>query len=159
MSDDNSTLGEEDRATYLRSSGDPSRRFTDYYPAWLDNLAEDVTVDGSMLDGAVQGPDAVGAVVRTIRSLYEFQEFNYAGPYRETGWVEDYIAQVAGEPIGCVVLVTRNDAGQTNHIAASYRPRSSVMLFSRLLAQKFAGTPIAEHFDTTADARERRPGE
>jgi len=89
--------------------------------------------------------------VATIRSLYEYQEFNFAGPYREKDWVEDYIAQVRGEPIGCVVLVTRNAAGQTKHIAANYRPLSSVLLFSRLLGEKFAGTPIAEHFATRGD--------
>ena len=141
---------ETDTATYLKSSG-PARRFTDYYPAWLDNLADDVTVEGSMLDGVVQGPEAVRAVVATIRSLYEYQEFNFAGPYREKDWVEDYIAQVSGQPIGCVVLVTRNAAGQTKHIVASYRPRSSLLLFSRLLGEKFAGTPIAEHFATGGD--------
>jgi hypothetical protein len=132
-------------ATYLRSSG-PAGRFTDYYPAWLDNLAADVTVEGSMLDGVVQGPEAVRAVVTTIRSLYEFQEFNFAGPHRDNGWIEDYIAQVSGQPIGCVVLVTRNAAGQTQRIVASYRPRSSVLLFASLLGEKFAGSPIAEHF-------------
>jgi len=137
-------------ATYVRS-GDPARRFTKYYPAWLDNLADDVTVEGSMLDGVVQGADAVRAVVTTIRSLYEYQEFNFAGPYREGDWVEDYIAQVKGKPIACVVLVTRDAKGQTKHIAASYRPRSSLLLFSRLLAEKFAGTPIAEHFAAGGD--------
>jgi len=146
MSDKSTVLGDGDTATYLRSSGDPARRFTDYYPAWLDNLADDVTVEGSMLDGAVQGADGVRAVVSTIRSLYEFQEFNSAGPYGENDWVEDYIAQVDGEPIGCVVLVIRDAAGKTKHVVASYRPRSSVLLFSRLLGEKFAGTPIAEHF-------------
>src|SRR5262249_44459989 len=30
-------------------SGDPD--LADHYPAWLDNLADDVTVEGSMLDG------------------------------------------------------------------------------------------------------------
>jgi hypothetical protein len=29
---------------------------------------------------------------------------------------------------------------------ASYRPRTSLLLFARLLGEKFAGTPIAEHF-------------
>jgi len=33
--------------------GDPALK--DYYPLWLDNMADDVTVEGSMLDGAVQG--------------------------------------------------------------------------------------------------------
>ena len=144
-------LAAADKATYLRSGGDPARRFTDYYPAWLDNLADDVTVEGSMLDGVVQGAEDVRTVVATIRTLYEYQEFNFAGPYRENDWVEDYIAQVRGEPIGCVVLVTRDAAGQTKHIAANYRPRSSLLLFSRLLGEKFAGTPIAEHFVASGD--------
>jgi hypothetical protein len=29
--------------------GDPAGRFTDYHPAWLDNLADNVTVEGSLL--------------------------------------------------------------------------------------------------------------
>ena len=130
-------------AQYL-GSGDPALK--DYYPAWLDNMADDATVEGSMLDGAVQGAEAVRSVVLTIRSLYDRQEFKFAGPYGDNGFLEDYVAAVRGEPIGCVVLVTRNAAGQTQHVVASYRPRSSLLLFSRLLGEKFAGTPIAEHF-------------
>jgi hypothetical protein len=130
-------------AQYL-GSGDPALK--DYYPAWLDNMADDATVEGSMLDGAVQGAEAVRSVVLTIRSLYDRQEHKFAGPYGDNGFLEDYVAAVRGEPIGCVVLVTRNAAGQTRHVVASYRPRSSLLLFSRLLGEKFAGTPIAEHF-------------
>ena len=130
-------------AQYL-GRGDPALK--DYYPAWLDNLAEDATVEGSMLDGIVQGAEAVRSVVLTIRSLYDRQEHKFAGPYSDNGFLEDYVAEVRGEPIGCVVLVTRNAAGQTQHVVASYRPRSSLLLFSRLLGEKFAGTPIAEHF-------------
>ena len=126
------------------ASGDPALK--DYYPAWLKNMADDATVEGSMLDGVVQGADAVRSVVLTIRSLYEHQEFKFAGPYGDNGFLEDYVADVNGEPIGCVVLVTRNAAGQTQHVVASYRPRTSIVHFARLLGEKFAGTPIAEHF-------------
>jgi hypothetical protein len=97
-------------------------------------------------DGAVQGAEAVQSVVRTIRSFYDRQEFKFAGPYGDNGFLEDYVAEVRGEPLGCVVLVTRNASGQTQHVVASYRPRSSLLLFSRLLGERFAGTPIAEHF-------------
>ena len=112
--------------------GDPALK--DYYPAWVDNMAADATLEGSMLDGAVQGAEAVRSVVLTIRSLYEHQERKFAGPYGDHGFLEDYVAEVRGEPIGCVVLVTRNAAGQTQHVVASYRPRSSLLLFSSLLA-------------------------
>ena len=126
------------------ASGDPALK--DYYPAWVDNMADDATVEGSMLDGVVQGAEAVRSVVLTIRSLYDRQEHKFAGPYGDNGFLEDYVAEVHDKPIGCVVLVARNAAGQTQHVVASYRPRSSVLLFSRLLGEKFAGTPIAEHF-------------
>jgi hypothetical protein len=125
-------------------SGDPALK--DYYPKWLDNIADDATVEGSMLDGVVQGAEAVRSVVLTIRSLYDRQEFKFAGPYSDNGFLEVYVAEVRGEPIGCVVLVTRNAAGQTQHVVASYRPRSALLHFSSLLGEKFAGTPIAEHF-------------
>jgi hypothetical protein len=131
--------------TYL-GSGDPAGRFSDYYPAWLDNLADDVTVEGSLLDGAVQGAEAVRTIITTIRTLYERQDFNFAGPWGDNSFLEDYTAQVRGEPIGCVALISRNAAGQTQHIAANYRPLSSLLLLSRLLGGKFAGTPIGEHF-------------
>jgi len=125
-------------------SGDPALK--DYFPAWVKNMAADASVEGSMLDGVVEGGEAVRSVVLTIRSLYEDQEFRFAGPYGDNGFLEDYVAKVRGEAIGCVVLVARNAAGQTQHVVASYRPRSALLHFARLLGEKFAGTPIAKHF-------------
>jgi hypothetical protein len=137
--------------TYL-GRGDPA--LATYYPAWLDNMASDATVEGSLLDGVVQGAEAVRSVVVAIRSLYERQEHRYAGPCGELGFIEDYVAVVRGEPIGCVVLITRNDAGQTQRVVAGYRPRSSLLLLSRLLRQKFAGTPIAAHFAASPETED-----
>ena len=128
------------------TGGDPDGRFAGYYPAWLDNMADDVTIEGSLLDGAALGPDAVRKIVGAIRTLYDHQEFNFAGAYRDNDWIEDYTAHVRGEPIGCAVLVTRNAAGQTQHVAANYRPRSSLLLLSRLVGEKLAGTPYAKYF-------------
>jgi hypothetical protein len=131
--------------TYL-GGGDPAGRFADYYPAWLENLADDVIIEGSLLDGAAQGAEAIRTIVVTIRTLYEHQQFNFAGPWGDSSFLEDYTAQVRGEPIGCLVLLTRNGAGQAQHIAASYRPRSSLLLLSRLVGEKLAGTPYAKYF-------------
>ena len=89
-------------------SGDPDPTLTDYYPAWLDNLADDVTLEGSAMDGFVQGPEAVRAVLVSIRGLYDYQKFNFAGPYGENDWLEDYTAGVSGKPIGNFTVVKRN---------------------------------------------------
>ena len=131
--------------TYL-GSGDPARRRTDYYPSWLDSLAGDVTMEGSVLDGFVQGAEAVRTVLGYARTLYEYQEFNFAGPYGENSFLEDYTARVRGEQLGNVVLVTRNAAGQAQHIVANYRPRTTLLLVSRLVGEHFSGTPHGEHF-------------
>jgi hypothetical protein len=139
-----------DQGPVYLTSGDPD--LGDYYPEWLDNLAEDATVEGSMLDGAVQGAEAVRNIVGSIRALYgDSQEFHSVGPYGTNGWLEDYIAQVGGKPIGCVNLVTRNADGETTHVVASYRPRTSVLAFSRLLGEKLADTPYAGHFAAGGD--------
>ena len=88
--------GRRQAMTNMRS-GDPDPTLTDYYPAWLDNLADDVTLEGSAMDGFVQGPEAVRAVLVSIRGLYDYQKFNFAGPYGENDWLEDYTAGVSGE--------------------------------------------------------------
>ena len=78
------------------------------------------------------------------------QEFNFAGRCGENGFLEDYTAQVRGGQIGNVVLVTRNAAGQAQHIVANYRPRTTLLHLSRLIGEQLAGTPYAGHFATSA---------
>ena len=120
---------------------------TDYHPVWVGSLADDVTIEGSAMNGVVQGAEAVRSIVTYIRTLYDPQEFNFAGPYGEHGFLEDYTAQVrGGGQIGNVVLVTRNTAGQAQHIVANYRPRSTLLLLSRLTNEHFAGTPDGDYF-------------
>src|SRR5262249_52529783 len=69
-------------ATYL-GSVDPA--LTDYYPAWVDNLADDATVEGSLLDGAVQGAEAVqGLGERPGRHVLA----RLAAQFRRTGWAD-----------------------------------------------------------------------
>jgi len=128
-------------------SGDPDPQFAGYYPEWLDNLASDATLEGSAMDGFVQGADAVRTVLVYIRSLYDYQKFVFAGPYGENGWLEDYTAGVRGEPIGNVTVVMRNSAGQAQRIVGNYRPRSTLLLLSRLIGEHFAGTPYGDSIE------------
>jgi hypothetical protein len=147
--------------TYL-GSGDVSKHRRDYRPAWLDNLADDVTIEGSVMTGIARGPEAIRTILAFARTLYDYQEFNYVGSYGDDGFVEDYTSTVRGEPIGGVVVVRFNDAGQTAQIVTNHRPLRSVLLWSQLMGAHFAGTPYAQYFlshdaaealNETADAR------
>src|SRR5262249_61373204 len=85
--------------------------------------------------------EAVRSIVVTIRSLYDRQEHKFAGPYGDNGFLEDYISQVRGEPIGCVVLVTRIAAGQTRHVVAGLPPRRLAAAFFPPLPADVARPP------------------
>ena len=139
------TQATEGVPTYL-GRGDPAGRFADYHPSWVEKLASDVTLEGSILDGAVQGADAVRTVIGGARRLYDRQDFNFVGPWGDNGFIEDYTAEVRGTPVGALHLITFNDDGEAQHIIVNYRPLSSLMFFSRQLRKMFAGTPYAEHY-------------
>jgi hypothetical protein len=132
-------------ATYL-GSGDPARERHDYFPWWLDNLADDATGEGAFMEGAASGAEQIRALVTYARTLYEYQEFNYAGAYGDSGFLEDYTTRVHGQPTGVVVTVSPNAAGQAQHIVVNHRPRNSVLLLANLCAAKFADTPLAGLF-------------
>jgi hypothetical protein len=120
-----------------------------YYPVWLDNLADDVTLEAAAMDGTAQGADAVRSIVVGARELYEHQEFKFAGPVGDYGFLEDYTTAVRGEHIGVIVAVAFNASGQTQHVVVNHRPRSSLLFFSRLMLEKFADTPLAKHWQGT----------
>ena len=67
--------------TYM-GSGDRGPQLTDYYPEWLDNLAGDATLEGSAMDGFIQGAEAVRTVLVYIRSLYDYQKLQGAEAVR-----------------------------------------------------------------------------
>jgi len=120
-----------------------------YYPIWLDNLAEDVTLEAAAMDGTAHGPEDVRSIVVTARGVYDNQQFRYAGPAGEYGFVEDYRSEIRGVPTNVVVWVTFNAAGQTQQVVVNHRPRSALLSFSRLMLEKFGGTPLAKHWEST----------
>jgi hypothetical protein len=83
------------------------------------------------------------------RELYDNQQLSYAGPCGDYGFLEDYTTDVRGVHLKVVVTVTFNEAGQAQRIVVNHRPRSALLFLSRVMGEKFAGTPIAEHFLTS----------
>ena len=137
--------------TYL-GSGDVSTHRTDYTPEWLGKLADDVTLEAAVMNGIATGPEAVHAILRFARTLYDYQEFNVIGRYGGSDFVEDYVATVRGQaPIGSVVVIRYNPSGLVSNIVINHRPLSSVLLWSGIMADHFAGTDYAKYFLQTAD--------
>jgi hypothetical protein len=127
-------------------SGDPGRQRTDYHPSWLDSLADDVTMEGSVLNGVVEGAEAVRTLLGYARTLYEYQDFVFVGDDGVFGFVEDYSSCVRGEPIANIAIVRKNDRGEVQHLIVNHRPLPAVLLFSRLMGEHFKDTQYAKFF-------------
>ena len=88
MSIEGNAVAEEGTPTYVTRFDGVRVPATDYRPVWLGSLADDVTIEGSAMNGVVLGAEAVRSIVTYIRTLYDNQEFNFAGPYGENGFLE-----------------------------------------------------------------------
>ena len=120
-----------------------------YYPEWLDNLADDVTLEAAAMDGSAHGAADVRSIVVTAKELYDNQQFDYAGPGGDHSFLEVYTTDIRGVSTRVIVLVMFNDAGQTQQIVVNHRPRSALLSFSRVMLEKFSGTPLARHWEGT----------
>jgi hypothetical protein len=87
MSTNSTNVSDGVTPTYLSDPADPG--LAGYSPAWLNNLADDVTLEESMMNGTVQGAHAVRSLVAYVRTLYERQEFHFAGPVHGSRFLED----------------------------------------------------------------------
>jgi hypothetical protein len=115
----------------------------DYYPQWLDNLADDIVLQGAVFNGELRGAEQVG-MLSFARSLYAFQDFRFYG-MRGDLFLEDYRSRIRGSeayhPSGVeiynFVVVYFNDKGETSQLVMNHRPQSAVLLFSSLLTEHF----------------------
>ena len=101
------------------------------------------------MQGVLHGAEAVHTLVTDARKVYEHQEFQFTGKYGDNGFLEEYTCKIQGEPTSVVVTVKCNASGKTQHLVVNHRPRSSVLLFARLMGKKYAGTPLASYFITS----------
>ena len=133
----------------------------DYYPHWLDNLADDVILQGAVFNGELRGADDVGKMLSFARSLYAFQDFRFYG-MRGDLFLEDYRSRIRGteayHPTGVeiynFVVVYFNDEGETSQLVMNHRPQSAALLFSSLLAKHFGDAfGPSLFFDGDASAR------
>ncbi|MFI5712270.1 hypothetical protein [Kribbella sp. NPDC051620] len=107
-------------------------------PWFLKILAPDVVLEGVVMNGRLQGADAVTEQIRTVVGLY----VGYTPVYEfeaEGRRVTEYTATVDGRPVRGTGIVHVNDAGQVDQIVVNHRPLSAALTVSRLLGESPMG--------------------
>ncbi|HEX4360577.1 MAG TPA: hypothetical protein VH141_23800 [Pseudonocardia sp.] len=103
-------------------------------PWFLRNLAPDVVLAGSVMNGSLRGAEAVAAQIRAVIGLYR----DFASVYElELGnrRVNEYTAVVEGRKLTGVGTFHLNDRGQVDEIVVNHRPPSGALTVSRLLGE------------------------
>ncbi|MFD3523180.1 hypothetical protein [Streptomyces sp. NPDC058653] len=106
--------------------------------SFKDNLAENVTLEGAVMNGVLQGREAVLAQLAVVSGFYSerVDHFSFdSGDYH----VEEYEAVVAGRPIRATATMHRDAAGKIDAVVVNHRPLSAVLTFSRLIAESPIG--------------------
>ena len=87
-----------------RRFGSPLQRLLPVEP---DNVADDVTLEASAMDGAAQGVDAVRSIILVVNPLYPYQEIVYAGPYGRRRFHRGlYTTEIGGKPLSVAPATT-----------------------------------------------------
>jgi hypothetical protein len=102
-------------------------------PPWLERLADDATMEATVLKRPVEGKENIVALLKHAITLYEFQDFTYRQNFGPDFFMESYRSQIRGVPIECSVLVHINSAGQADSLLINHRPPDAALLFSRLM--------------------------
>jgi hypothetical protein len=117
-----------DTAPVLAAEGRP--------PRWLTNLAENATLEATVLKRPIEGRADILSVIKHAVSLYEFQHHSYKGEIGDGLYMESYRAQIQGVPVETLLVAHLNEAGETDSVVINHRPLGAAMLFSRLMWER-----------------------
>jgi hypothetical protein len=105
--------------------------------SFLEQLAEDVTVAGTIVNGVIRGREAVIAQIRATAQFYEDRVMLATFDHAE--WkVDEYRATVAGRVIYGNAMMHRNAEGRYDRIVVNHRPLSAALTLSRLVGESEA---------------------
>jgi hypothetical protein len=125
------------------SSREPQRR--DRVASFTDNLAEDVTLEGPVMNGVLKGRGVVLAQLAVVSQFYSDRVDSFSFDHGEYH-VEEYAAVVAGRPIKATATMHRNAEGKIDAVVVSHRPLSAALTFSRLIAESTIGAAEPDRF-------------
>ncbi|MFM0088806.1 hypothetical protein PQR46_17975 [Paraburkholderia sediminicola] len=105
-------------------------------PLWLAKLAENATLEATVLKRPVEGRADILSVIKHAVSLYEFQHHSYKGEIGNGLYIESYRSQIQGMPIETVLVAHLNERGEADSVVINHRPLKAAQLFSNLMWER-----------------------
>ena len=100
-------------------------------PPFLDALADDAVIAGSVLKKGMTGKDAVIRVVETAGSLYVSLEPSFHEQVKNKEFMEYDAVLIGGRNLHGVVTLTKNAEGKISHVSVTQSPIDAVIWLSK----------------------------
>lgn len=134
-------------------------------PLWLARLAENATLEATVLKRPIEGRADILSVIKHAVSLYEFQQHSYKGEIGNGLYMESYRSQIQGVPIETVVVAHLNEQGETDSVVINHRPLRAALLFSKRMGECvderfrdcYLAGPEAAALNTASGVASRQP--
>ena len=94
---------------------------------FLDDLAENVTLNSTILRQPVLGRALVLKVVKAASSLYLHQTPKFLGDIEGRTFFEYDVDLAGGERAAGLVAIVRNEAGEVTNLTVTFSPLGSVL--------------------------------
>src|ERR1700722_16347382 len=108
-------------------------------PAFSAAFTAEASLEASVLDGALVGPDAIGTFFRATSGMYDSLAFTHESRDGNKTFLE-WSGRFSGQEVGGVTIVSRRGDGRIGSVLLSHRPRSVVARFASELARRLASS-------------------
>jgi hypothetical protein len=103
-------------------------------PSFLDELAHDASLTGTITRKPVTGMEEIARVLAAVGSLYASQTVTFEATVGEREFLE-YDAELIGGPaVHAIVALTRNKQGKVSHIDVGHGPLDGAIEMSARLS-------------------------
>lgn len=130
------TAGVDARVLYRHVSALPVMEPQSGLPLWLTRLAENATLEATVLKRPIEGRADILAAIRHAVSLYEFQRHSYKGVIAEGLYMESYRSRIQGLPIETLLMAHLNEKGEADSVVINHRPLEAALLFSEQMRER-----------------------
>jgi hypothetical protein len=125
-------------------------------PAFSAAFAADASLEASVLDGALVGPDAIGRFFRATSGMYDSLAFTHESRDGNKTFLE-WSGRFSGQEVGGVTIVSSRSDGRIESVHLYHRPLSVVAPFASMLARCLTSLDQTEGSMSSTESATIRP--
>ncbi len=116
--------------------------------AFATAFTEDVVLEATALNTPLRGRSTIEIVMEAASRIYESLVFTHDAAHGTRHYLEWEATAFGGGKLAGVTVLTKNEAGEIEHVAIHHRPLQGALRFSAELGRRLEGLIDRGYFHT-----------